>query len=188
MTCLIWTNNQSKYVISSKRFIVTFFLYLAILFTSKAQQDSSSKANAIKPSPSRIALEKFVYIHFTSNYLFERALREKKLTALYSIVSIVDTVAGVPRKKSGVVQANKIILPFDYDTICYTTRDEFICGKHIVNRRSYTYNYYIFQSINILGTTFTSFILANHSYCLTAKPIILRIRLIPINITTVYFY
>jgi len=154
MTCLIWTNNQSKYVISSKRFIVTFFLYLAILFTLKAQQDTSSKANTTKPSPSRIIQAKFAYIHFTSNSLFERALKEKKLTASYSIVSIVDTVAGVPRKKSGVVQANKIILPFDYDTICYTTRDEFICAKHIVNRRSYTYNYYIFQSTNKTSVDF----------------------------------
>src|SRR6187431_1160930 len=145
MICLIWTNNQSTYVIKSARLIFTFFLCIAAFHVSIAQQDTSSAQAvvAMPTSPPPVIQAQFAYIHLTSDSVFKRALKEKKFTAVYSIVSIVDTLAGVPRKRSGVVQANKIVVPFDYDTIRYTTRDEFICRKHIVNRRSYESIYYI---------------------------------------------
>jgi hypothetical protein len=132
-------------VIKSTRLIFTFFLCIAAFHVSIAQQDTSTKA-AVEPPYSRIYQPRLSYIHFTSDSLFKRALKEKKLAAFYSIVSIVDTTAGVPRKKTGVVQANKIVIPFDYDTIRYATRDEFICRKHTVNRRTYACNYFIFKS------------------------------------------
>jgi len=132
-------------VIKSARLTFTFFLCFAAFHVSLAQQDTSSKAAVVKPSIPVVQAQT-QYFHFTSDLLFTRALKDKKLTAFYSIISIIDTVAGVPRKKSGVVQAGKIIVPFEYDTLHYTTRDEFICRKHIVNRRSYACNFYIFQS------------------------------------------
>lgn len=144
MTCLIWTNNQSNYVIKSTRLIFIFFLCIAAFQASSAQQDTSSKTDITKIY--RIPPPQFSYIHFRSDSLFKRALKEKKLTAVYSIVSIVDTVAGVPRKRCGVVHANKITIPFEYDTIRYATRDEFICRKHIVTRRTYACNDVIFQA------------------------------------------
>lgn len=156
MICLIWINNQSKYVIKSAQLIFTFFLCIATFHVSLAQQDTSTKAVVVKPSSSQIRPPLFRYIHFTSDSLFKRALKAKTLTASYSIVSIIDTLAGITRKRSGVVQANKISVPFDYDTICYATRDEFICRKHIVNRRSYSYNYYIFQSIRKTNIDFNA--------------------------------
>ena len=128
-------------MIKSARLIFTFFLCIAAFHVSFAQQDT-----VVVTGNSKVLPPPFSYIHFTSDSLFKRALKEKKLTASYSIVSIVDTAAGVPRKRSGVVQSNKIIVPFDYDTIRYATRDEFICRKHIVNRRTYACNYFIFQS------------------------------------------
>jgi hypothetical protein len=128
------------------RFICAFFLYIVASHVSIAQKDSSKIAVAPKASPSKIVQPQFTYLHFTSDSLFKQAIKEKKLTAVYSIVSIVDTVAGIPRKRCGVVQAHKIIVPFDYDTIRYATRDEFICRKHIVNKRTYAANYFIFKS------------------------------------------
>lgn len=127
------------------RFIFAFFLCIAALHVSIAQQNRPDRIRVV-PASSKDLLPYFSYIHFTSDSLFKRAVKEKKLTAVYSIVSIVDTVAGIPRKRSGVVEANKIIIPFDYDTILFATRDEFICRKHIVTRRTYACNYFIFQA------------------------------------------
>ncbi|WP_018343531.1 WG repeat-containing protein [Cytophaga aurantiaca] len=126
------------------KLIFTFFLCIAAFQVSLAQQDTSRVR--VVSSSSKVPPPHYDYFHFTSDSLFKCALKEKKLTAYYSIVSIVDTVAGIPKKRSGVLQANKIIVPFEYDTIRYTTRDEFICRKHIVNRRTYACNYFIYQA------------------------------------------
>lgn len=125
------------------RFIFAFFLCIAAFHVSIAQQDSTSKVGVV-PSSSKVPPAYYIYVRFTSDSLFKRALKEKKLTAIYSIVSIVDTAAGIPRKKCGVIHENKVVVPFDYDTIQSSTRDEFICRKHIVNRRTYACNYFIF--------------------------------------------
>lgn len=128
------------------RFIFAFFLCIAAFHVSIAQQNNTDKVRVV-PASSKVLPTYYDYFHFTSDSLFKRAVKEKKLAAYYSIVSIVDTVACIPRKRCGVLEANKIVIPFEYDTIRYTTRGEFICRKHIVNRRTYACNYFIFQTI-----------------------------------------
>lgn|GEM_PF-2608473 len=129
--------------------LLAFFLCVTSFLTSQAQTDSGAVSTAVVKRKKTEASYQAVsgYIQFSSETLFSSALKAKTFTAnLYSIVSIIDTVAGVPRKKCGVVQANKIVIPFDYDSIQYTTGSEFICRKHLVARRFYACYYYIYNT------------------------------------------
>jgi hypothetical protein len=167
MTCLIWINSQNIYVIKSGKLIFTLIFSIATLFVTSAQ-DTFKIVNATQGSflvrPSDSAIQ---YIHFTSDLLFNRALKSKLFPSNYSIVSILDTLAGIPRKRTGLIHANKIIIPFDYDSIQHTFQDEFICRNSFFARRKYTPLYFIYQTTTNYRTQFKASHIAyleNHLY------------------------
>jgi hypothetical protein len=135
-------------VIRPARFIIAFFISIAFSISVQAQTDSTAFFNQKSKTGLFYVQKQTEYIHFNSDSIFQVALKNKKLSAVYSIVSIVDTVIGIPRKKTAVVHANKIRIPFDYDSILYTTADEFICKKHLVTKRSYSCSFVIVHATN----------------------------------------
>ncbi len=139
-------------MIRSARFIIAFFISIAFSISIQAQTDSTvfinSQITSSKAARTIVVQKQIEYIHFNSDSIFQVALKNKKLSAVYSIVSIVDTVVGIPRKKSAVVHANKICIPFDYDSILHATGDEFICKKHLVTKRSYACTYVLVHAQN----------------------------------------
>lgn len=154
MTCSILTNNQSKFVNKGYKLIFILFFFIATLFVTSAQDTSTTvRANHID-YPSTASKPLIQYIHFKSDSLFYRALKNTSFESTYSIVSILDTLAGIPRKRTGIVQANKLILPLQYDSIQHTSADEFITRTSFFSRRKYVPIYAIYQATTKYTTTF----------------------------------
>lgn len=88
-----------------------------------------------------------VRYYFFSDAIFNQTLKSKKLSSsCYSIIVIQDSVSTFQRKRSGVILKDKLIIPFEYDSILYVTGNEFICRKQTVSRRSHAYNYVIIDT------------------------------------------
>lgn len=154
-------------MIKSDKLIFTLIFSIASLFVTSAQ-DTSKIANATQTSlfvqPANVAVQ---YLHFNSDLLFNRALKSKLLPSNYCVISILDTLAGIPRKRTGLVHANKIIIPFDYDSIQHTFQDEFICRTSFFARKKYTPLYFIYQTTSAYRTQFKASridYLENHLY------------------------
>ncbi|WP_299248584.1 WG repeat-containing protein [uncultured Cytophaga sp.] len=144
-------------MIKSKKLIFTLFFCIATLLVTSAQ-DTSTTVSATKNPIAANTSPTVSYLHFNSDSVFNRVLQNKLFTRTYSVVSILDTLAGVPRKRTGLVQANKLILPFESDSIQHTFKDEFICRTSFFARKKYTVLYSIYQSTSAYRTQFK----ANH--------------------------
>ncbi len=145
MTYSIWRNNLNKsYVTRGRhiRFLLAFFLCVFAILTSQAQTDTSIQISvdsvSLKKTP--VQANTVFYRRFSSEQLFATALKKKSFTTPYCIVSITDTLGGVSRKRSGVVFANKLIIPFQYDSITAAAKDEFICTEYLAGRRFFSRN------------------------------------------------
>ncbi len=137
-------------MIKALRRILAFFLVIVSFFCVQAQTDTSSQTALVKASTGhktvtvpKAAVE---YKHFSSTLAFTHTLKNKSFLSTYSVVSIVDTIAGIPRKKTGIVSINKLIIPFEYDSVLFTTGNEFIVQAHIVTKRTYVCNYLILDA------------------------------------------
>ena len=137
-------------MIKAARFIFAIFLYVGLLFVSLAQSDTtkqqSSKSRTSKDSSQFSAQNTVAYSYYFSEALFNGELSAKVFSHKYTVVTIFDELAGVNRKRSGVVFENKLTIPFQYDSITYAAPDEFICWEYIVGRRLFTRNVIIYNA------------------------------------------
>jgi hypothetical protein len=137
-------------VIKGLRPILAFFLSIVSFFTVQAQADTSSKITGAKAAAiqktAAVSKPPVEYKHFPSTSAFSLALKNKSFLSTYAVVSVVDTVAGIPRKKTGIVSNNKLIVPFEYDSVLFINQHEFIVQAHIVTKRTYACNYLILDA------------------------------------------
>lgn len=84
----------------------------------------------------------------------------------------MDTIAGIPRKKTGIVSNNTLIIPFQYDSVLFTTGNEFLAQMHVVTKRTYSCNYLILdaqkKSMIDFAATHINY-LGNHLYDVHTK-------------------
>lgn len=146
-------------MINRTQLVAVFFLCVAICSVSFAQSDSIPSTSSANIADTFInvtaATSNKHYKYYSSEKLFQQALKGKIFTGV-SVVSISDTLSGIFRKKTGVVAANKITVPFDYDSIQYISDTTFICRRHLVARRFYACYYYIYNTNTKKPVDFTA--------------------------------
>lgn len=147
-----------------RRFL-TLLIFSFIVIYSNAQ---SLAGNSKKKSDSVYASTYYFY----SDADFNLALKSRKLTAYYSIVTIKDSLSDITRKRCGVLFKNTIIIPFEYDSIAHTIDREFICRKQQATRRTHTSVYTIIDAmkgslLDIKASSITY--ITNHTYSITAN-------------------
>lgn len=130
-------------------FLLAFFLCVTTLLVSQAQTDTSGRSLSFDSThiQKKSVAEKSPvnYVPFSAEWLLTLALKNKSLTTPYCIVSVTDSVAGISRKRSGVVHENKLVLPLQYDSISFAAPDEFICWEYLISRRLFARNVIIYN-------------------------------------------
>lgn len=129
------------------RLAFAIFLWIGLLFVSLAQSDTAKqRSNTNRLSKALPVVKNFVtYSYLFSEDIYKQQLSAKAFPYAYTVVTIFDTVAGINRKRSGVVFENKLIIPFQYDSIHYAAPDEFICWEYLISRRLFARNVILYN-------------------------------------------